>query len=290
MPTFGPWRARLVREHDVVSLHLPQFERLGPRLARPRLGEASVLTYHCDLELPPGLFNRVVDKVVFGANYARRRTAAPTGSSPTRRTTPTTRGCCAGSSDKIDGDPATGGHAGAHPSESRSRSGRSTARRGGPSRVRRPVRRREGHRVSRGGDAALLERFPNLKVLFAGPYERRDRRGSVPAAARAPIDGAWATTGSSSARCVPRRFRPSTPRSTVLLVTSVNSTESFGLVQVEAMLCGTPVVASDLPGVRQPVRMTGMGEESCLLVTAQLERGILNVERKERYVRLTIGN
>ena len=45
-----------------------------------------------------------------------------------------------------------------------------------------------------------------------------------------------------------------------LVVPSVNSTESFGLVQAEAMLCGTPVVASDLPGVRQPVRMTGMGE------------------------------
>ena len=26
------------------------------------------------------------------------------------------------------------------------------------------------------------------------------------------------------------------------------------------MLCGTPVVVSDLPGVRQPVRRTGMGE------------------------------
>src|ERR1051325_2016615 len=45
-----------------------------------------------------------------------------------------------------------------------------------------------------------------------------------------------------------------------LVVPSLNSTESFGLVQVEAMLCGTPVVASDLPGVRQPIRMTGMGE------------------------------
>jgi glycosyltransferase involved in cell wall biosynthesis len=45
----------------------------------------------------------------------------------------------------------------------------------------------------------------------------------------------------------------------VLVVPSTNSTESFGLVQVESMLCGTPVVASNLPGVRQPIAMTGMG-------------------------------
>ncbi len=45
----------------------------------------------------------------------------------------------------------------------------------------------------------------------------------------------------------------------VTVLPSLNSTESFGMVQVESMLCGTPVVASDLPGVRQPVMISGMG-------------------------------
>ena len=43
------------------------------------------------------------------------------------------------------------------------------------------------------------------------------------------------------------------------MLPSLNSTESFGLVQVEAMLCGAPSIASNLPGVRQPVTQTGMG-------------------------------
>jgi len=45
----------------------------------------------------------------------------------------------------------------------------------------------------------------------------------------------------------------------VLVVPSINSTESFGTVQVEAMMQGTPIVVNDLPGMRIPVRRTGMG-------------------------------
>ena len=40
---------------------------------------------------------------------------------------------------------------------------------------------------------------------------------------------------------------------------SINPLEAFGIAQVEAMFAGVPVVASDLPGVRQPVMRTGNG-------------------------------
>lgn len=45
----------------------------------------------------------------------------------------------------------------------------------------------------------------------------------------------------------------------VLVLPSIDPLEAFGMVQVEAMLCGAPVVASNLPGVREVVNKTGYG-------------------------------
>jgi len=44
-----------------------------------------------------------------------------------------------------------------------------------------------------------------------------------------------------------------------LVLPSTSNLETFGIVQAEAMVCGCPVVASNLPGVRVPVNLTGMG-------------------------------
>ena len=72
----------------------------------------------------------------------------------------------------------------------------------------------------------------------------------------------------------------------VLVLPSINSTESFGLVQVEGMLAGVPAVASDLPGVREPVRLTGMGEIARAGDAADLARKILAVlDAPDRYRR-----
>ena len=45
----------------------------------------------------------------------------------------------------------------------------------------------------------------------------------------------------------------------VFALPSVNSFEAFGIVQVVAMMCGVPVLVSDIPGVRTPVHRTGFG-------------------------------
>lgn len=70
-----------------------------------------------------------------------------------------------------------------------------------------------------------------------------------------------------------------------LVLPSINSTEAFGMVQVEAMLLGTPVVASDLPGVRVPIEETGMGR----LVNPHDSNALSNalqsvISNRQRYV------
>jgi glycosyltransferase involved in cell wall biosynthesis len=67
------------------------------------------------------------------------------------------------------------------------------------------------------------------------------------------------------------------PSLDVLTVPSLNSTEAFGLVQIEAMLNGVPCVPSALPGVRQPVLMHGMGRVSRIGDPADLAACILKV-------------
>ncbi|MCW4022845.1 MAG: glycosyltransferase family 4 protein [Candidatus Bathyarchaeota archaeon] len=45
----------------------------------------------------------------------------------------------------------------------------------------------------------------------------------------------------------------------VTVLPSINILESFGIVQVESLLCGTPVVSTNLPGVRDVIRLTKGG-------------------------------
>ncbi|MHB9031588.1 MAG: glycosyltransferase family 4 protein [Anaerolineae bacterium] len=63
-------------------------------------------------------------------------------------------------------------------------------------------------------------------------------------------------------------------------------TDCFASVQVEAMLCGTPVVATDIPGAREVVKVTRMGRLVAPRDTYSLAEGIIDVlSDPSRFVR-----
>src|SRR6185295_9463262 len=98
---------------------------------------------------------------------------------------------------------------------------------------------------------AIRRRFPEATLVLAGEKERvpgEDVGARLAPLLSDPASGVVAT-GSLPAEHLADLFSAAD----VLVLPSTNSTESFGMVQVEAMLTGVPVVASDLPGVRQPV-------------------------------------
>jgi glycosyltransferase involved in cell wall biosynthesis len=258
MPTFGLWATRLVLEHDVVCLHLPQFDAAGVA-ARGRLfGKPTTLTYHCDLKLPPGLFNRVVNRVVHIMNRLAGRLAdrVVAYTEDFAEHSPYLRAF----SDKIEvipppvelpeiGEGAIAAFGKIHNLDG-----------GGPViGMAARLAAEKGVEVLLHALPRVLERYPEARVLFAGQY--RDVMGEEAYAQRlAPLfrqyEDRWTFVGVLR----PIQMAAFYPNLDVIVVPSLNSTESFGLVQVEAMLCGTPSVASNLPGVRQPVEQTGMGE------------------------------
>src|SRR4030067_1126991 len=119
-----------------------------------------------------------------------------------------------------------------------------------------------------------LERHPEAQVLFAGQHE--DVLGEAEYARRlAPqLEGLadhWAFLGVLDPREMAAFYR----MCDVTVLPSLNSTEGFGLVQIESMISGTPVVASDLPGVPHPVQMTGLGRVAPGREAEGLAEGVL---------------
>lgn len=283
MPGFGPMAWKLARQHDVIHLHLPQFDAPGVAMRGRLLGKPVVLTYHCDLQLPDGAFNRLVDSIVrvmnrlageladaivtytrdYGSNsdflsrYLNNKLAiipppvhlasCEDGVAHAFRT-----------KHKLHGQKVIG--------------------------ISARLAAEKGVEILLKALPLVLESHPNTKVLHAGMVEgvigeREYATRLAPMLKRhtenyillGNLEGSDYSAFHSSLDC--------------LVLSSLNSTESFGLVQIEAMASGTPVVASALPGVRQPVAMTGMGEVTPVGDHVALAEAIVRVlDDKERYV------
>ncbi|MDP1714634.1 MAG: glycosyltransferase family 4 protein [Anaerolineales bacterium] len=283
-PTFGLVATKLVWQHDVVQLHLPQFDAPGVALRARLFGKPAVLTYHCDLLLPPGAFNRFVNLVVkfqnnmagllanhivtYTQDYADHSSYLSRYASkltpilpPVELPVPTPQ--------------AVPAFAEKHRTQER-----------------RPVigmvtrfAAEKGVEILLEALPAILIKYPNAQVLYAGQYQNVmgeqayfDRLN--PQIHEYENSGHWTFLGNLD----PVQLAALYPNLDVLTVPSLNSTEAFGLVQIEAMMNGVPSVPSALPGVRQPVTMHGMGAVSEIGNSASLARAILAVlDEPEKY-------
>jgi glycosyltransferase involved in cell wall biosynthesis len=131
---------------------------------------------------------------------------------------------------------------------------------------------------------SVLTEIPDLRILFAGPY--KDVIGETIWYDLQPLIKQYEPYLTFLGSLNPNQMADFFALCDVVTVASINNTESFGLVQVEAFMCGTPVVATDLPGVRQPVTMTGMGEIVPIADAGMLAAGIVKVLKDpDRYIK-----
>ncbi len=276
-PTFGWVATKLVAQHDVVQMHLPQFDAPGVAARARLMRKPAVLTYHCDLLLPPGFFNRFVNAVVdFQNNMA--------GMLSNHIVTYT--------QDYADNSPYLSRYASKltpilPPVELPKPLPGAVQAFAADHRVkeRRPVigmaarfAAEKGVEVLLDALPIILKKYPKAQVLFAGTYQNvmgeqaySDRL--MPRIREYEVDGHWTFLGNLD----PVEMAAFYPNLDVLTVPSLNSTEAFGLVQIEAMMNGVPCVPSALPGVRQPVLMHGMGRVAKIGDPADLAACLLEV-------------
>ena len=258
MPTIGYYATREALRHDVILLHLPQFDAAGMALRGRLFRKPTAILYHCDLLLPPGAFNKIVNRVVLTMNDIAGRFAHKVIGytedfachSPFLTKFEYKREIITPPVQLPEATPdAVHAFKLKHNPEGRPVIGMATR-----------FASEKGVGVLIDALPKVLDTFPNAKVLYAGQYknvwgEEQYFEQLRPKIERLQAEGRWAFLGVLTLAQMAEFF----PNLDVLVVPSLNSTETFGFVQIEAMMNGTPAIAANLPGVRQPVTMTGMG-------------------------------
>ena len=284
MPGIGLEANRLVPAHDVLSVHLPNVDAAGLALRGRLLRRPVVLTYHSDLILPPTPFNQAANRLSDWANHVAARLAdsivAYTDDfaqysrflshyypgkvrvipPPVEMPVPTPADVQAfRDAHHLDGQGPVIGLA-----------------------VR--LAAEKGVEYLLAALPKILECFPGARVLHAGPREAIGEEAYV--RRLTPLIEQHRERYTFLGTLNPEQMAVFFSVCDVHVLPSINSTETFGLVQVEAALCGTPSVASALPGVRMPTRMTGMGLTVPPCDSAALAEAICEVlAHREKYVR-----
>ncbi len=271
---------RLIREHDVVSVHTPMLETALISLAARMAGRRIVVTHHGDLVLPSGALNRVITAVMFGF-YRFMASAAPAFVCHTldyARHSYYLRPYL----ERVEVIPPFIDVPRPDPQRVRELR-RAWSPDGGP------IIGFAGRFVEEKRPDLLIHSlevinrtFPTARVVFAGQHQ-------------IPYESYWPRHKSLVDRyqdqllflgVVPSPQDMADFYAACDVLALPSDTECFALVQVEAMLCGTPVVMTDTPGGRVPVQLTGMGKIVPRNDWQALGEGIVEVlSHRERFIR-----
>jgi glycosyltransferase involved in cell wall biosynthesis len=252
-PTFWLQVISMARKSDVVNFHLPLADVGLSSLFIKR--EKIISTYHCDLNLGKGILNKIIEKLSFFLmNIVLKKSGKIVANSidyfahsyfkkyvyKAIQIYPPINRINFGPTDysallkklSLDDDSYKIGFV--------------------------------GRIVAEKGINYLLQAIPfmrdkieHFQIVIAGEYGRV-AGGSV-------IDDLTACAGKHSDKVIFAGFLKKNQllefysMIDVLVLPSIDPLESFGMVQVESLLCGTPVIATNLPGVRVVINQTGFG-------------------------------
>ena len=286
MPTFGGLANKLVRTHDVIHLHLPQLDAAGLALRGRIYKKPTVITYHCDLKMPNGVLNWAANQgvhlmnhiagvfthriVTYTQDYAdhskfikRFKKKLAVINPPVELPGIT----------KLEIQAFKQQH---NPSNNHPVIGMAAR-----------FATEKGVEVLLYALDEIISKYPKTEVWFAGPYknilgEECYIERLMPLIKHYQEKGNWKFLGLLS----PQEMAGFYPNLDILTIPSLNSTEAFGLVQIEAIMNGVPSIASNLPGVRQPVIRHGMGEVIPIGDSRELARTVFKItEHKEKYIK-----
>jgi glycosyltransferase involved in cell wall biosynthesis len=257
MPSLPAKAWQLVKKADVINLHTPQLDAALIGVMGKILGKQVVMTYHCDLRLPQGLVHQIANQASHMANHISALAAdiIVTNTQDYAENSPFLKHYL--SKVQIISPPV----------ELKEVTDQDILEFRQKAKIldNQPVIGMASRLATEKGVEYLLDAMPNIlksypeaRVIFVGQYlgvMGEESYAAKLAPAIQTLNDQWTFLG----LLPPREFAAFLAAVDVTVLPSINSTESYGMVQIESMMSKTPVVATDIPGVRQPVRKSGMG-------------------------------
>ena len=275
MPGLQAQAKKWIEWADVVNAHMPQFESFViSRIAR-HIQKPLVITYHCDLVMSGSWFRRLAGwgTNLLGEHTLKQARMIVQNTLDYARHSKTLKPFL----DKVVEVPTPVVFLETNPGEKmafRERFGLAESDKvlGLAGRV----ASEKGYEYLAQALPLVWEKYPTARVAHAGSWKgvigEEAYLAKVEALIR-PFGEKWKPLGFLSDEDFMHFFAACD----VLVFSSLNATESFGIVQIEAFSKGTPIVASDLPGVRQPVLQTGLGRIVPVRDAVALAEGIISV-------------